>query len=250
LDRENDAIYRANQDRPLDAVRADFDASYAQTIALIESFSEQALAAPDTFEWTRADAPLAMFFAYNTHDHYYEHAVEIRRWAGVGAHPDWDKRRLLDLTHIERGFLTRAVAPLDEAHRLKPGACGDVWTVKDVLAHIAAWQRMCIGWIETGKRGETPEVPAPGYTFDDADRLNDDIYTQHKDQPLDAVRADFEHWYGQMLALVESLSDDELFSPDAFEWTYRQDPLALYVAHNSYIHDNEHAVTIRKWLAG
>jgi hypothetical protein len=67
-DRVNAFVREANHARPLADVRADFDTSYAEILALIESVPDDVLAA----KYDRISG--------DTIDHYDEHARSIRAW--------------------------------------------------------------------------------------------------------------------------------------------------------------------------
>jgi hypothetical protein len=67
-DRVNALVREAKSARPLADVRADFDASYAEMLALIEAVPDDVLAA----KYDR--------FSGDTSDHYDEHARSIRAW--------------------------------------------------------------------------------------------------------------------------------------------------------------------------
>lgn len=43
--------------------------------------------------------------------------------------------------------------------------CVDEWTVKDLLAVRVWWTEQVVAWIEAGRRGESPELSAPGYRW-------------------------------------------------------------------------------------
>lgn len=47
----------------------------------------------------------------------------------------------------ERGALEAQLAQLSDEQNTMPGVVGD-WPVKDVLAHLVAWEQMCLGWYE------------------------------------------------------------------------------------------------------
>ncbi len=67
-DHVNAFVREAKSARPLADVRADFDASYAELLALIEMMPDDVLAAK--YDWISGD----------TNDHYDEHARSIRAW--------------------------------------------------------------------------------------------------------------------------------------------------------------------------
>ncbi len=162
-------------------------------------------------------------------------------------HSRLDKSKLLDLIRAERAFMERTLALMRREQMVTPMTDGG-WTVKDTLAHISAWEQLCLGWIEAAHRGETPETPAPGFTWDEIDRLNEKIHQDNQGRALDEVLANSAWSYQQMLGTVEALPEEELFTPKYYQWLYADDPLWLYVAHNSYIHYEEHIVAMRAWL--
>jgi hypothetical protein len=102
------------------------------------------------------------------------------------------------------------------------------WTTKDVLAHLTQWQQMAHGWYNMGLKGETPALPAPGYNWRQIPELNQRIYQKHKDTPLKDVQKNFKQTHQETLALLEQLSDTELFEKSHFSWT-NQNNLATYM---------------------
>jgi uncharacterized protein (TIGR03083 family) len=114
--------------------------------------------------------------------------------------------------------LQAETGPLSAAEMTAPGTVGE-WSVKDVLAHLTAWQQMVLGWYAAGKRGETPRTPSDKHTWAQIPALNQDIYEAHRDQPLDEVRAELAASHRQAMSLVESLDDAELFTPNVYAWT-------------------------------
>jgi hypothetical protein len=102
------------------------------------------------------------------------------------------------------------------------------WTTKDVLAHLSEWQQMALGWYRTGLKSETPALPAPGYNWRQIPELNQMIYQKHKDVPLKDVLKNFKQSHQETLALLEQLSETELFEKAHFSWT-NQNNLATYL---------------------
>ena len=158
---------------------------------------------------------------------------------------DMDKLRLLDLIRTERAFLELTLALLSDDQMIAPDL-DNGRSVKDILAHIAAWEQVCIGWLEAGRKGEEPPKPTPGLSNDEVDRFNEEIYTRNKDRSLADVQAEFKHSYEQIVQLTESLSEDELFDPERFPLL--KNPAYLPVYYNTYGHYLEHAQEIRTWL--
>ncbi len=123
------------------------------------------------------------------------------------------------------------------------------WSVKDILAHIMAWEKRMVQWLEESLRGEVPERPAPGMSWDDLDRLNEQIYRENRDRALDEVLADFRQSHEESLRVVEAIAEEDLIEPERFEWR-EGDPIWHMVAGNTWWHYKEHRETISNWLAG
>jgi len=121
------------------------------------------------------------------------------------------------------------------------------WSVKDTLAHLTAWEQLMLGWMRASERGETPDRPAPGESWDDLDGLNDKLHQAHKDSPLNEVLAGFHASYQQVLEMLNGLSEGDLFDPQRYAWR-RGDPLWHMVAANTWWHYKEHRETIAAWL--
>ena len=156
------------------------------------------------------------------------------------------KQALLDNIHAGRQRLETTLARVDAGQMVQPGAEG-VWSVKDILAHIAYWEEELIGWLETAQRGEVPADLAAGFTDEGVDRQNAAVYQQHRDRPLDEVLADFGSSHQAMLRVVERTPEQDLVDPDRFAWHQRQ-PLWKPVAETTYWHYDEHRDAIRAWL--
>ena len=164
-----------------------------------------------------------------------------------------DQARLLDHMQQEYAALAATLAPLDEARLTRPGVYGDL-SVKDVLAHVAAWQGMEIGWLQAALRGAPVVRYAPGYELNgdngDAvtDRLNARIVAENRDKPFAAVLADLQSTHSGLIAVVQALSDADLNDPHRFAW-WDGEPIWTSIAGNSYDHVREHRELIQGWLA-
>ena len=75
-----------------------------------------------------------------------------------------DKTELLAMIQSDRAQFDGLLATLS-AEQMCQATLENDWSVKDVLAHIAAWERKCVGWIQAGFRGEKPDKPEAGYTL-------------------------------------------------------------------------------------
>jgi len=141
------------------------------------------------------------------------------------------KAELLEKIRVERSRLDDALRQI----RPDQTILYDRWTVKDLLVHIGFWEERAHKLIKTLLSGESP-VSTYAETLDE---LNERILRENRDRPLDDVQRWEQSAYEDMLALVESTSEDDLFRPDRFAWTKGR-PLVDYIAGDTYEHYAEH----------
>jgi hypothetical protein len=159
---------------------------------------------------------------------------------------EMSKSRLMDLIRIEREALDEILVGLDETQLLKPSFAGN-WSVKDILAHILAWEKRMVKWIEEAQRGETPKMLPTGMTWDDLDLWNEQTYLENRDIPLSNVLSDYRSHFTQVWKTVEGLSENELLDPDRFEWRDGK-PLWQIISANTHWHYADHRQQIAAWI--
>lgn len=114
--------------------------------------------------------------------------------------------------------------------RLDPGTG---WSVKDILAHLTAWEQLCLGWWRAGQRGETPALPAVGYKWSQLPALNAAIWKAHHRRRYADVVLDYRASFAEILAAIDGLSDVELFSRRQVAWTGKNTLGAYFVSATS-----------------
>lgn len=92
--------------------------------------------------------------------------------------------------------------------------------VRDVLWHLHVWHEMVTSWHRVGTlEGGTPAVPGAGYTWRTLPALNQEIWNAAQQVSLTDARAALPVSHAQVVALIESHSNDELFSRGVYPWT-------------------------------
>ena len=156
------------------------------------------------------------------------------------------KDQLLQDIQVQHRLLMRTLAALGEEVMLQPGAVGN-WSVKDVLAHLTAWERLFLDWYYSGLRGYTPQISPVGMSRIAMNALNQQIFAKNQNQTLEDVLAEFQASYQQTLAVIETISEEDMFTRDRFAWTGRL-TLADYIAGNTCSHYAWASAKIRKWV--
>jgi hypothetical protein len=156
------------------------------------------------------------------------------------------KAALLDDIRVQHDELVLLLDAIPDRDQRTARVWGDGWSPADLVAHLAEWQRLLIGWHTDGRRGVRPAMPAPGYTWRETPRLNRDIQRKHADRAPLELRAELESGHRRILELVERLSPEELLEPGRLAWTGRSS-LATYVAANTASHYRFAIRVIRRW---
>jgi len=155
------------------------------------------------------------------------------------------KAELLDAMRAKRAAWESLLDEVGEARMLEPGVDGE-WAVKDVIAHVTVYERWTLNRLQTGLRGEQ-YVRTELDQLEDVDQRNAGYHAIDSRKSLAQVRAEAQEAYAGLLALVESVSDDDLHNPARFGLRADAVPLDM-IAGNGFGHYEEHIPQIRAWL--
>jgi len=152
-----------------------------------------------------------------------------------------DKPAFLEMLKTARAELEAALALVDEGRMALPGVSGEM-SVKDLLAHIAWYEREMIG-ILTQHALSGSEL----WILSSRDR-NTAIFDKNRARPLDEIRQEFWRTHEALMQALEAVEADALnqaawFKEMPVEWV----PWRL-IAENSSDHYQQHAEDIRKWV--
>lgn len=155
------------------------------------------------------------------------------------------------LADIEKEFraLTDLLEGIPEDRFGDPGVWGDDWSINDLVAHLAEWHRLFLGWFRAGSAGEKPSLPAPGYKWNETPKLNHDIWRRHRGRPTAELRGELDATHAEVRQLAARLSPDELFDPGRFSWTGKN-ALVTYLGANTASHYRFAGKVLRRWLKG
>lgn len=141
------------------------------------------------------------------------------------------------------------LASIPRERMTEPGATGP-WSVKDVIAHVAAWRDRTLARLEAAAAGQ-PEPPPPWPAeLNEDDPINAWFYEQHRDEPLDAVLARWDASFDRLREVSVALPDKALVEKGYFPWLEGSALIeALQVGFLGHFRE-EHEPTLRAWLAG
>jgi Protein of unknown function (DUF1706) len=144
------------------------------------------------------------------------------------------KAELLDRMRAARAELEQTLTGLDQAALTAPGPEG--WSVKDHLAHLAAWGRQVLGNMDGRPSHEVLGVQAEVYARGDYNEINALVRAQDTSHSAPDVLAEFRRVHQTLVERVAALPEAQLFGDDR--------GLLSNIESDSYEHDDEH----REWI--
>jgi len=125
------------------------------------------------------------------------------------------------------------------------------WSIKDVIAHLWAWQQISIARMEAGLQDQEPEFPKwvaeLGEDWgENADQTNAWIYETYHEQPWSKVYQNWKHGFLRFLELGEPIAEKDLLDGDRYSWLKGYSLAFILVA--SYNHHQEHLEKLLAWL--
>jgi|GEM_PF-177061 len=119
------------------------------------------------------------------------------------------KRGLLEITAKEYGKLQQVLEDMPAILRLEKD--GDGISPKDIIGHRAHWIDLFLGWYRDGQAGKEVFFPAKGYKWNDLKRYNSDLRQRQSGLSWRSACSLLETNHAELVALIERLSDDELY---------------------------------------
>jgi hypothetical protein len=150
------------------------------------------------------------------------------------------KQALLDDMLSGRQELEAALARVKDSEMDLTILHGE-WTVKDLLGHLAFWEETVTGLFITLRAGKNPEP------FPDLDALNAQQIAEWRKIPLAEVKTREKAAFEQVVSLVISARDAELFEATHFPWTEGR-VFAEFFCDNTCGHFKEHLPELIIWL--
>jgi hypothetical protein len=158
-----------------------------------------------------------------------------------------DKVELLQRMQEGYSAFVALLTPLSEEEMTTPGVNG-AWAIKDILVHLATWQRRMANRVEALARNDetNPNQPAIN-TDEEMNRFNDETFAANRSRPLALAWSDFRSSYQDLLQATRLLNENDLFHPYRYTWL-EGSTLWENIAGNSFAHYEEHIPMITAWL--
>lgn len=163
-----------------------------------------------------------------------------------------EKRELVAMHTSELEAWERLLAGLSAAqikNSLLPGGLA----VKDVVAHLGAWQARTVARLEAAAQGRAPQFPDWPVELDEAespvavDRANAWILEANRDRPWPAVHQAWHTGFVRFLELLRAVPEADLRPGGSLAWLAEYQSLEGYPGFLDY-HHAEHRAQLETWL--
>jgi len=121
------------------------------------------------------------------------------------------------------------------------GVCGS-WSVKDIIAHLASYERMLID-VFRSLRGEM-ETPLLDDMAQLGDAFNDVWVETYRDKSFAETLADYRQSFAQASALARQFAPEQLRQPGTLPWYGEEYSVDDFVVYAFYGHKREHSAQL------
>jgi hypothetical protein len=136
-----------------------------------------------------------------------------------------DKADVLARVETSRAAFDRLLVEVGETRMEQPTVESD-WSVKEILAHIMAYDRWTAVQLVAAREGRdaTPleaygsDPPPPGADSADLDARNDALRAYHRTMPLADVISGAERAFTQLMDAISALDQSQLDDPAFLGW--------------------------------
>src|SRR5215216_2168756 len=127
------------------------------------------------------------------------------------------RTELLERMRAGREEWDALIAQIPDSARIEPALAGG-WSVKDLIAHVAAFENWTAAQIRAANEGRAPtdselygvEVVTVDPEGWDLDRENTAIYARYKETPLTDVMTLSSQAFADLVAVVEAVADEDI----------------------------------------
>jgi hypothetical protein len=125
------------------------------------------------------------------------------------------------------------------------------WSIKDLIAHLWAWQQISIARMEGGLQDREPQFPKwvaelGGDREENADQTNAKIYKSNHKKPWSEIHQKWKEGFLQFVESGEPIPEKDLLDRNRYPWLKGYSLAFILVA--SYDHHQEHLEKLLAWL--
>lgn len=124
------------------------------------------------------------------------------------------------------------------------------WAIKDVIAHLWAWQQISLARMNAAVNHQEPEFPTwvaelhRGWE-ENANRTNAWVHATYHPQPWATIYAQWQEGFLQLLEVSKTLPEPHLLAWHRYPWL---EPPVVVILLATYDHHQEHLDKVRAWV--
>lgn len=145
------------------------------------------------------------------------------------------KKRVLERLENAWTTLEASYAGLDDRRMIEPGVTGE-WSVKDILAHVAAWQDEALKYLPVIAEGKRP--PRYSVMYGGIHAFNERVTVEKKGLSLEKVLNQLHATHRRVVEMVSATPESLLDTESRYVRRLRAD---------TYGHYTKHAKAIQLW---
>jgi hypothetical protein len=149
-----------------------------------------------------------------------------------------DKQQLITMLRDEFNRWEAVLGEMSEA-QIETAQSPSIYSTKDVMAHLWAWQQRTIARLEAALYDREPQLPQwpvmPSVEGEDnVEQVNDWIYESNRNRSWADVHDDWRRGYLRFLELAEAVPEDAYFVVGKYSWLDRWS--LAFILESSYEH--------------
>ena len=91
--------------------------------------------------------------------------------------------------------------------------------LRDVLVHLYEWHCLLLNWVNANQKGEPKPFLLEPYNWKTYGQMNVDFWEKHQNTPYEKAIERLKKSHEEVMELIKTFSNDELFSKNYFKWT-------------------------------
>ena len=146
-----------------------------------------------------------------------------------------------DILKYGQGTVLNTIEGFPESAWETPGACG-VWSVKDIIAHLASYERVLVDVLGTFVSGGS--TPYLNRFTDPSSNFNDNEVAARKEKTFREVLGEFNDTHAQVMSLAARIPVEIFRQTGTLPWYGMEYALDDFIVYTQYGHKREHSAQI------
>jgi hypothetical protein len=91
--------------------------------------------------------------------------------------------------------------------------------LRDVLIHLYEWHQLLLSWVKANQSSEAKPFLLEPYNWKTYGDMNVELWKKHQNTPCNKSREMIIESHSKVMKLIDTFSNNELFSKGSFPWT-------------------------------